>query len=58
MDGDLDEDTRAEIADSAEPHDATLDAQIARWLGGTLSDAENALSEKLPDGWYARIEST
>lgn len=53
----IDADTLAEIEAGADPRDKTLAAKIERWLGSEISEAEGHLSDVLPDGWYAAIDS-
>jgi hypothetical protein len=52
----IDEQTMEWVEQDAEPHDTTLDAKIARWIGGTISDAEEKLEDALPDGWSVSID--
>lgn len=33
------------------------DAAVLRWLGGLLSETEDALNSLLPMGWYVKIEN-
>lgn len=52
----IDADTLTWIEHDASAHDTTLDAKIARWLGGTITEAEDRIDDSLPEGWSARIE--
>lgn len=53
----IDAGTLAEIEYDADEQDTTLDAKVARWLGGDIEDAERLLTDNLPEGWYAAIDS-
>ncbi len=53
----IDAETLAEIEDDAADQDDTLDAKVARWLGRFVSYAENTISDQLPEGWRAAIDS-
>ena len=46
-----------EIERDREPHDDDEQA-VQRWLGGLLSETEDALSSLLPAGWYSKIDDT
>lgn len=48
--------TLEEILEDAEPHDTTLEAQVLRWLSDPVADAESAINNSLPNGWYCKIE--
>jgi len=52
----LDAETAAEIAGSAEPHDRTIADKVERWLGGALERTADELNDHLPDGWYTRVD--
>ncbi len=54
--GEVPGDVIHEIHTSAEPTDRDWSAQVRRYIGGPLSDAENALAAYLPDGFAARID--
>jgi len=54
--GELDSETAAEIAGSAEPHDRTIADKVERWLGGALERTADELNDHLPEGWYARVD--
>lgn len=51
----IDPDVYDEILNASEPDDSE-DARLLRWLGDTLSDVEDDLSSRLPEGFYAKIE--
>lgn len=51
----LDADTLVEIEADASAHDVTLASKVARYIGGDIDLAWDALAELLPDGWDVRI---
>ena len=52
----IDPNTESEILDVMEEHNDTKNGALLRWLGDVLSDVEDELSSRLPEGWYAKIE--
>jgi sarcosine oxidase gamma subunit len=52
----LDPEELAAIEAAAEPHDATLEAKVARYIGGAITAAELDLTLAVPDGWFVSIE--
>jgi hypothetical protein len=54
----LDPVTLEDIAGEAQPRDGDPHGPEAtlRWLGSVITFAEQAISDELPEGWYAKVE--
>lgn len=48
--------TMSEILDIAETHDESVQDAFVRWLGGNMTHAEDAVNDRLPDGYYCKID--
>lgn len=54
--GDMNPNVHDEILDVMEEHDEDEAPAMLRWLGGHLSDGEDAVNAVLPEGFYCKIE--
>lgn len=51
----IDSDTWDEIIEASESQDDTDARKVARWISGSLQDAEDAVGDGLPDRWRVKI---
>jgi hypothetical protein len=51
----IDRDDLVVIDDEADAQDTTLPLRVARWLGGAVQHAKDALNDQLPEGWNVAV---